>query len=540
MLTEVLEPTLMTEVLQQAFDFGDFSFARVPMNAADFSRMDYSMAHELDLSDFCLRDDRTPDGAPVTCGQDYKLDVLEQIVAIQPDLKLYVSSWSAPPSFKTQHFTCEQYSGAIECSPYPDAPAQVECLRTVADPTTCIGQPLNTPCDATPPNNYSSGFPLVPGLNPNYNPDNIPSKNADDNCYNAGFIRDEAYQSWAGMYAKFIQAYAERGVKMWGITSQNEPFTQTGLWNSNFWTVETLSNFVNDFLGPAVREVQPDIQIMVYDDQLINLTDAAMEMALATQDVSNGIAFHWYSTLESVFENTTAAPPIPGFGFPLVGGGLDVKTLYDAFNGTKFLLMSESCSGYLLGSKFLGPRHGSFAFGYNTAHDMLWDLKNRAGGYVYWNLILDSLGGPNHAGNYVDSPMYVANSTAFVMNPSFFYVSHFSRFVPPGSVAIEADVDCGASKVEYCQFVAFRTPNNDVVVVMTNDEVTTDIVSPLPRPPLAKGEGAPIEWTINCGDSVVTGVLPWKAIQTIVLPCLLLPLPRPLRPSLKNRILQPA
>lgn len=515
-LTEILNRDLMVEVLSQAFHHGNFTFSRVPMNAADFSRMHYAMAHELDLSDFCLRDDRTPDGMEVECGRDYKLDVLEYIIKeIQPDLKLYVSSWSAPPSFKMQNFECEQYSGVIECSPDPSLPPKVECIRTVTDPISCNGQPLTVPCNTTPSHDYEEGFPVVPGLDQRYNPDNIPAKNADGNCYHTGFVREDAYESWAQMYARFIQAYGERGVSFWGITSQNEPFTQTGLWSSNFWTVEGLRTFVRDFLTPAVRAVQPDIKIVMYDDQLINLTNAAVDMG----DVGDGIGFHWYTTLESVFENSAAAPPIPGLGLNLVGGGADVKTVYDHFNGTKFMLMTESCSGYLLGSEFLGPRHGSFAFAYNTAHDMLWDFRNRASGYVYWNLILDAIGGPNLAGNYVDSPFYVQDSSSFVMNPSFFYIAHFSRFIPPGSRVIKAQVECGARLEEYCQFVAFKTPRNDIVVIMTNDEVTTDITFPLPLPPLAKGQGTPLKWKISCGDTEINGELPWKSIQTVVTPC---------------------
>ena len=513
---------LMDQVLRQAFVHANFSISRVPMNAADFSRMDYSLAHELDLTDFCLRDDRqTLDTSSACEGQDYKLDILERIVQLyQPELKVIVASWSAPPSFKTQNFTCVKNNKVIiECTHDPEATAPaVECVRTVSDPAACLGQPLGVPCETTPPHNYTDGYPINPGLERNYNPDNVPHKNADGNCYHTGFIREDAYEAWANLFAKFIEAYAQRSVTVWGVSSQNEPYTQTGLWNSNFWTADTLVSFVNDYLAPAVRKVQPEIKVLTYDDQLINLTDAAKQIAMDTMDASDGIAYHWYSSMESIFENNEAGSPVRGLNLPFVGGGAGVKTLYDLFNGTKFMLMTESCSGYTFGSKYIGPQHGSLAYGYNTAHDVLWQLRNRGSGYVYWNLILDSLGGPNKAGNYVDSPMYSENSTAFVMNPPFFYLAHFSRAVRPGSVAIEANVECGASHNDYCQFVAFRTPQDNIVVVMTNDEVTTNLVYPMPLPRLAKGEGAPIGWTIQCGKTTFSGILPWQGIQTVILP----------------------
>ena len=95
-------------------------------------------------------------------------------------------------------------------------------------------------------------------------------------------------------------------------------------------------------------------------------------------------------------------------------------------------------------------------------------MRNRAAGYVYWNLLLDSNGGPNIAGNFVDSPMYVHNVSAFVQNPSFFYLAHFSKFVPPGSRAMDASVQCNTPHPEYCQYVAFKLQDNSVVSTATH------------------------------------------------------------------------
>ena len=142
-----------------------------------------------------------------------------------------------------------------------------------------------------------------------------------------------------------------------------------------------------------------------------------------------------------------------------------------------------------------------------------------------------------HVGrNYVDSPTWKYNSSAFVQNPSFFFMMHYSRFVPPGSVVIDASVTCGARHKEYCQFVAFRVPNGNVVVVMTNDEITVGpiagtSVGPILTPHLAKGQGSitvgakTLSWSVQvtCKGKdkpvYVEGTLPWKAIQTVVIPC---------------------
>jgi hypothetical protein len=169
---------------------------------------------------------------------------------------------------------------------------------------------------------------------------------------------------------------------------------------------------------------------------------------------------------------------------------------------------------------------------------MLWQLRNRAGGWIYWNLLLDYKGGPNLAGNYVDSPSFKVNRTAFALNPSFFHMAHFSRFVPPGSVQVEANVSCHARHAEFCQFVAFRraATDNAVVVVLTNDEITVGPVAGsgvgmIALPWLALGQGSltlgkkTLTWTVavQCTSgagktAAVAGTLPWKSIQTVVVP----------------------
>jgi hypothetical protein len=113
----------------------------------------------------------------------------------------------------------------------------------------------------------------------------------------------------------------------------------------------------------------------------------------------------------------------------------------------------------------------------------------------------------------------VLNASAAVLNPSFFTLAHYSRAVPPGSRAIRADVDCDAWDDAYCQHVAFRTPWGDVAVVMTNDAVSTNIVPSIVAPRLSKGEGEPLRWTIRCAGRVVSGTLPWRAVQTVVMRC---------------------
>jgi glucosylceramidase len=62
-------------------------------------------------------------------------------------------------------------------------------------------------------------------------------------------------------------------------------------------------------------------------------------------------------------------------------------------------------------------------------------------GWIDWNLLLDADGGPNHKGNNCDAPI-LANTDYSGINiqPKFYVMGHFSRYVVPGSRRIDSHV----------------------------------------------------------------------------------------------------
>ena len=52
-------------------------------------------------------------------------------------------------------------------------------------------------------------------------------------------------------------------------------------------------------------------------------------------------------------------------------------------------------------------------------------------------------GGPNWANNEVDAPVLAdtENKNRFYLQPSFYYLGHFSKFVPKGSIRIESSCE---------------------------------------------------------------------------------------------------
>lgn len=564
-----------------------YSMGRVPMNSADFSRVDYTMTepHDFELRSFCLRDDSSAKGQ---CGKDYKATLILAAQAAAKtagnDLRVFTSTWSAAPWYKSQNFTCREENGISVCA--PDAQQAMACTKHNGDPDSCSGNQQCQPCPSVPGESEQSQGSLRDALlrrraGPGpvsrdssgagslvrvwlssmgvYSTDGSLCKKtvasatetveaAAGNCYHAGFLHptnSTIRQSWANYFSRFISEYKKIGINLWGLTVQNEPLTQTGLWQSMFYTPALQAEFVAQYLGPTIRRDHPDVKIMIHDDATVSLLTFA-KAVLGDPDAAkyvDGVAYHWYNTLQASFEDS----PTGGFRFfgldidvgNLLGGGKDVQTVYDQVQGQssdKFMLMSEACNGFALGTDWVGPRHGDWGYGYSYSHDVLWQLRNSASGWIDWNLILNDVGGPNVAGNFVDSPIYKTDdNSVFYQNPSFFHLAHFAKYIPPGSVRVDFSVACGAAHPEYCQAVAFRRPDGRLVMVLTNDEITVGPIAGggehlgmAAMPWLARGEGSlnpgafsskALSWTLVCGSHEVSGTVPWKGIQTVVMDC---------------------
>ena len=65
-----------------------------------------------------------------------------------------------------------------------------------------------------------------------------------------------------------------------------------------------------------------------------------------------------------------------------------------------------------------------------------------------WNVLLDATGGPNHLNNTCDAPI-VADATfdEVHLHPQFYFLGHFSKFIPRGSKRVRLDrVVAGAAQ----------------------------------------------------------------------------------------------
>ncbi|XP_068628103.1 lysosomal acid glucosylceramidase-like [Battus philenor] len=264
-----------------------------------------------------------------------------------------------------------------------------------------------------------------------------------------GQIKREFYQTYADYQLRFIEEYDKQNVKIWAITTTNEPIN--GIipavnFNSLGWFPTQLGQWVANNLGPTIRNSRfNETLILAVDDQryILPIWLRGMERGDPKSiEYIDGIAIHYYGNF------------VPA----------SVLTRIQNRYPNKILLSTEACEGPMPWDQNK-VEAGSWARASRYIRSILEDLNNFVVGWIDWNLCLDENGGPNWADNFVDSPILVhGDSDEFIKNPMFYAMGHFSKFIPPGSVVVEVS----RLTVTTVPNIAVITPQGNLVVVLHN------------------------------------------------------------------------
>lgn len=315
------------------------------------------------------------------------------------------------------------------------------------------------------------------------------------NCSLKGKPGDKYWEALALYFSKFFDAYEAEGIEFWAMTVQNEPakpMLSFAKWQTLRITPEEERDFIKLNLGPMMAKNHPKVKIIANDDQKPGIMDrlAPFKDPESRRYIS-GLAFHWYRNVD----------------FILGGGNFDELSEFHEAYPDVFMLPTEACNGYMpwgLGTGkglSLTDPETSWTRGENYGRDIIGDLNNFAAGWTDWNIALDTEGGPGWADNHVDAPIIIdeENGAEFYKQPSFYFMGHFSKFIPAGSRRIELtaveDVD---DDFESCAFV---TPAHQVVLVFMNRQGSDEVVS-----------------VVQPDSNTFTLKVPAHAIKTVILP----------------------
>ena len=222
-----------------------------------------------------------------------------------------------------------------------------------------------------------------------------------------GSLCPEHRAHWAEYLHRYLSEMKRHGVPIDYLSIQNEP-EAVQPWESCLYTPEQEAAFIAEHLGPLLRKHHPDVHLLGWDhnrDHIKTWTDALMKSPAA--EYIWGIGYHWYVSDDhgALTETHCEHPRI-------------------------HLVFTEGC---LEG----GPAPDSWEPAARYAENYLLDFNNWCEGFLDWNLLLDSEGGPNHVGNYCHAPVLADTSTRRIFKSSAYYaIGHFSRVLRPGAVRI--------------------------------------------------------------------------------------------------------
>jgi len=262
-------------------------------------------------------------------------------------------------------------------------------------------------------------------------------------------LKPEYKDAWALYFSKFFTAYSNNGVKLWGLTVQNEP-AFAAPWEACAYTAAEERDFVKNHLGPVMRRDHPEAKIMVLDhnrDMIPEWTNTIFGDAEAAKYV-DGLAVHWYDNHSpQMYAN--------------------METARNQFPD-KFILPTEACN-------CPGVQLRDWERAWSIASDILGDLNAWAVGWTDWNLIVDHEGGPNHLGNKCDAnmvadPQQVLGSGTLIKQVSYYLMGHFTRYLRPGMVRVKSYAPAGLS------VTAFQDPETKrtAVIVMNGGSSTVN------------------------------------------------------------------
>lgn len=293
------------------------------------------------------------------------------------------------------------------------------------------------------------------------------------NMLKGGKLLPEYNQAWALYYTKFIKAYEQEGMPIWGITIQNEPMaTQT--WESCIYTAEEERDFLKKYLGPTMEaEGLGDKKIVVWDHNrdLINHRANTIFSDPEAAKYAWGIGFHWYETW-------TGADPLFS----------NIANVHESFPD-KNILFTEGCV-----ERFDAKKYQHWPNAERYGRSMINDFNNGTVGWTDWNILLDQTGGPNHVGNFCFAPMHADVTTGeLIYTPSYYYIGHFSKFIRPGAKRVST-----VSSRSHLLSTSFLNEDGSLATIVMNQSDTE------------------ITYKVYVGsEAIETMILP-HAIQTLV------------------------
>lgn len=255
----------------------------------------------------------------------------------------------------------------------------------------------------------------------------------DNNDTRGGSLLPEFYGVYANYLLKYILGMEEEGIHIDAITVQNEPL-HPGNNPSLLMLPEDQADFIKNHLGPVFRDAGIGTKIIIYDHNA-DRPDYPI----------------------SILDDPGAKQFIDGSAFHLYGGEIEALSQVHEAHPDKHLYFTEQWIG--------APGDFQENMNWHMRELVIGASRNWCKTVLEWNLAADPDQQPHTDRGGCTSCLgaITIDGNEVVRNPAYYIIAHASKYVKPGSVRVASD------SPDNLPNVAFRTPENDLVVIAMND-----------------------------------------------------------------------
>ena len=262
----------------------------------------------------------------------------------------------------------------------------------------------------------------------------------DNNAWVGGKLLPKYYDTWALFFSKYLAAYKAEGIDIWGFTVENEPLGNGNNWESMHYTPDEMTNFVQNYLGPKLEADGHAAKILGYDqnrEHLKEWVDSQFKNE-ATSKYFDGTAIHWYASTYDYFPEELQYAHKKAPNKYLIQSEACVDSEIPKWQDDAWYWKKEATDwGWDWApekDKYLHPKYAPVN---RYARDIIGCLNNYVDGWIDWNMVLDTQGGPNWFKNWCVAPVLVDPVKDEVyFTPIYYTLAHFSRFIRPNAVRI--------------------------------------------------------------------------------------------------------
>lgn len=321
----------------------------------------------------------------------------------------------------------------------------------------------------------------------------------DNNGWKGGKLKPEMYPVWAQFFSKYLNAYEAEGIPVWAVTVENEPLGNDSNWESMHFSPEEMNRFVKEHLGPQFRSAGQKTKILGYDqnrDEAMFAWVDAMYSDPETASFYDGMAVHWYASTFEVFPDALQYAKKAAPGNHLIQSEACIDAQVPRWNDDNWYWSKEAKDwGWDWAPADKKHLHPQYVPVFRYANDIIGCLNNEVDGWVDWNMVLNTQGGPNWAKNWCIAPVIVNPETDEVYyTPLYYTIAQFSRFIRPGAIRV---AHSGTS--ENLKLTAVKNPDGSIVAVLLNTGST------------------PVKLSLKMGKTPVFTTVNPSSVQTVVL-----------------------